>query len=178
MRPAWYATWWGWLRPRLKRFSRGPVAPAIRRSLKTLLLEYHVVYGHDPSRLHLAPSSVVNNALFNTVSGHITVGDYVFFGFNVCILTGTHDYRRTNPSRQEAVLDAVNDIVIEPGAWLATNVTVIGPCKIGEWSVVAAGSVVTSDVPPYTVVAGVPARVIKTIPQEKDDPAGTMSSAI
>lgn len=153
---------WARLRPWLKRFARGPLAPAIRRALKTLLLEYYVVYG-DRSRLHLHTSAVVNNALFNTVSGHITVSEHAFFGFNVCVLTGTHDYTRVDASRQEAVLDPVNDVVIEPGAWLATNVTVIGPCRIGEWAVVAAGSVVTRDVPPYTVVGGVPAKPIKRI---------------
>lgn len=153
---------WGRLRPWLKRFAQGPLAPAIRRALKTLLLEYYVVYG-DHSRLHLHASAVVNNALFNTVSGHITVNEQAFFGFNVCVLTGTHDYTRVDASRQEAVLDPVNDIVIGSGAWLASNVTVIGPCRIGEWAVVAAGSVVTKDVAPYTVVGGVPAKPLKTI---------------
>jgi acetyltransferase-like isoleucine patch superfamily enzyme len=105
----------------------------------------------------------VNNALFNTVSGRIDIGEHVFFGFNVSVLTGTHDYTRLDPSRKDAVLEPVNDISIGEGAWLATNVTVLGPCHIGEWSVVAAGSLVRSDVPPYAIVAGVPARVIRDI---------------
>jgi acetyltransferase-like isoleucine patch superfamily enzyme len=155
-------SWQRRVRPRVKAFFHGPAAPLIRRALKTLLLEYYVVYG-DQRRLRLAESARVNNALFNTVSGHIDVGEHVFFGFNVCLLTGTHDYRRTDPSRQDAVLEAVNDISIREGAWLASNVTVLGPCRIGEWSVVAAGSLVRADVPPYTVVAGAPARVVRNI---------------
>jgi acetyltransferase-like isoleucine patch superfamily enzyme len=55
------------------------------------------------------------------------------------------------------------DIVIRRGAWLASNVTVIGPCEIGENSVVAAGSVVTGDVAPNCLYAGVPARFVKEI---------------
>jgi acetyltransferase-like isoleucine patch superfamily enzyme len=151
--------WKDGLRPQVRAFMHGPAAPLIRRVLKTILLEYYVVYG-DESRLRLQPSTQVNNALFNTVSGNIDVGEHVFFGFNVCVLTGTHDYRRLDPSRMDAVLDPVNDISIGEGAWIATNATILGPCRIGEWSVVAAGSLVRSDVPPYAIAAGVPAKVV------------------
>jgi acetyltransferase-like isoleucine patch superfamily enzyme len=162
VRSAGARVWDRLLRGRIKGFVRGPMAPLIRRVLKSLLLEYHLIYG-DPDRLKLPDSARVNNALFNTVSGHISVGENVFFGFNVCILTGTHDYTRLDQSRQDAILDAVNDISIGDGAWLATNVTVIGPCRIGEWAVVAAGALVREDVPAYTVVAGTPARVVKQL---------------
>jgi acetyltransferase-like isoleucine patch superfamily enzyme len=156
------SVWRRWLRSRVKGFVHGPAAPLVRRALKTLLLEYYIVYG-DEDRLTLPASTRVNNALFNTVSGRIDVGEHVFFGFNVCVLTGTHDYTRLDPSRKDAVLESINDISIGEGAWLATNVTVLGPCRIGEWSVVAAGSLVRSDVPPYAVVAGAPARVVKLL---------------
>lgn len=168
-------TWRRFMRPRVKALFHGPLAPLIRRVLKTVLLEYYVVYG-DQSRLSLPASTRVNNALFNTASGRIDVGEHVFFGFNVCVLTGTHDYRRTDPSRQNAVLEEVNNISIGEGAWLATNVTVLGPCRIGEWSVVAAGSLVRSDVPPYTVVAGSPARVVREI--ARDQPSARASSNV
>lgn len=156
------SVWRRFLRDRIRACTRGPLAPVIRRLLKSLLLEYHLVYG-DPGRLELPASARVNNALFNTVSGTITVGESVFFGFNVCVLTGTHDYTRLDRSRQDAILEPLNDISIGEGAWLATNVTVVGPCRIGEWAVVAAGSLVRGDVPPYTVVAGSPARVVKRL---------------
>ena len=55
------------------------------------------------------------------------------------------------------------DVVIGDGVWLASHVLVLGPVKIGEHSVVAGGSLVREDVPPYTVVAGRPAKVVKTI---------------
>lgn len=56
-----------------------------------------------------------------------------------------------------------NYIVIEEGAWIASNVTVLGPCKIGKHSVVAAGAVVKGDVPSYHIVAGIPAKIVKKI---------------
>lgn len=143
------------------------MAPIIRRVLKTFLLEFYIVYG-PTERLKLGSDTQVNNAIFNTVSGTIKVGDEAFFGFNVCVLTGRHDYSRVDRTRQDAELEAVNNIEIGRGAWLATNVTVLGPSCIGEWAVVSAGSLVRGDVPPYAVVAGVPARLVRWI----EDPSG------
>jgi acetyltransferase-like isoleucine patch superfamily enzyme len=123
-----------------------------------------VVFG-PPSRLVVAPTAVVNNALFNTVSGRIVVEDHAFFGHNVCILTGTHDVAVLGPGRQHAIPSGGRDVAIRTGAWVASNATVVGPCVIGEHAVVAAGAVVVGDVPPFTIVGGVPARVIGQVPR-------------
>jgi maltose O-acetyltransferase len=53
--------------------------------------------------------------------------------------------------------------VIGEGVWLASHVLVLGPVTIGDHAVVAGGSLVREDVAPYTVVAGRPAKVVKTI---------------
>lgn len=123
-----------------------------------------LVFG-DRSRLLLAPTAIVNNALFNTTSGRIRVGEYAFFGHNVCVLTGTHDVAALGPSRQSAIPNDGRDIVIEAGAWVASNATILGPCVIGEHAVVAAGAVVTADVPAFRIVGGVPARIIGEVPR-------------
>ncbi|MBX9853873.1 MAG: hypothetical protein K2X86_19190 [Cytophagaceae bacterium] len=54
-------------------------------------------------------------------------------------------------------------LIIEDGVWVASKATILRGVKIGEGAVIAAGAVVTKDVPPYTVVAGVPAKVIKKL---------------
>lgn len=126
------------------------------------LLTRPMVYG-DPARLSLHPTSVVNNALFNLSSGRIIVGAHAFFGHNVVILTGTHDITKFGSERQNAVPRAGRDVVIGEGAWLSTNVTVVGPCTIGEHAVVGVASLVLQDVEPYTVVAGSPSRVTSVI---------------
>ena len=54
-------------------------------------------------------------------------------------------------------------IKIGKHVWIGSNATVLQGVTIGDWSVVAAGAVVTMDVPPMTVVGGVPAKILKTI---------------
>jgi hypothetical protein len=126
------------------------------------------VYG-DPAKLHVAPTAVVNDALFNLSSGEITVGEWAFFGHGVSVLTGTHDWRTFGKERQTAVPKSGRDVVIEEGVWVSSGATVVGPCRIGANAVVGVGAVVLSDVAPYEIVAGVPARVIRTIPHEEPD---------
>jgi acetyltransferase-like isoleucine patch superfamily enzyme len=123
----------------------------------------YLVHG-DRARLHIHPTAVVNNALFNVGSGDITVGEYAFFGHGVSVLTGTHDINKFGRERQLAIPRSGRDIVIGEGAWLASNVLVLGPCVIGAHAVVGGGSLVLGDVAPYTIVAGSPARVLRTIP--------------
>jgi acetyltransferase-like isoleucine patch superfamily enzyme len=127
----------------------------------------YLVHG-DKARLRIHPTAVVNNALFNVGSGDITVGEYAFFGHNVSVLTGTHDITKFGRERQLAIPRSGRDIVIGEGAWVASNAMVLGPCVIGAHAVVGGGSLVMGDVEPYTIVAGSPARVLRTIPRPGD----------
>jgi acetyltransferase-like isoleucine patch superfamily enzyme len=52
-------------------------------------------------RLHISKKSIKNNYYVNTNSGNVYIGDNVFFGKNVCIITGTHDYNKFNKDRIE-----------------------------------------------------------------------------
>ncbi len=122
----------------------------------------------DPARVKLAPNLAPNNCLFNTSSGEIRVEEDVCFGHNVCLLTGTHDIRKKGRDRITSFPDSGHDIVVRKGAWLSSNVTVLGPCEIGENAVIAAGSVVLDDVRPDSLYAGTPARFIKSIEYDED----------
>src|ERR687898_502749 len=96
----------------------------------------------------------------------IAVGEYAFFGHNVSVLTGTHDINTFGRERQLAIPRSGRDIVIGEGAWVASNAMVLGPCVIGAHAVVGGGSLVLGDVEPYTIVAGSPAKVLRTIPHD------------
>jgi glycosyltransferase involved in cell wall biosynthesis/acetyltransferase-like isoleucine patch superfamily enzyme len=126
-----------------------------------------MVYG-DPARLHVSPTAIVNNALFNLSSGEITVGEFAFFGHNVSVLTGTHDWTKFGAERQVAVPQSGRNVVIEEGVWVSSNAIVVAPCRIGAHAVVGVGALVLGDVEPYTIVAGNPARVLRTIPRPGD----------
>jgi acetyltransferase-like isoleucine patch superfamily enzyme len=134
----------------------------LRDVFSYVVLTTPLIYG-DKQRLILSTSAVVNNALFNLASGNIYVGEDVIFGHGVSVLTGTHRLAEVGRDRTAAVPRSGRDIVIEDGAWLASNVTVLGNVRVGRNAVVAAGSVVTRDVPPGALVAGVPARLVRML---------------
>lgn len=92
----------------------------------------------------------------------ITIGDDVLIGPNVSLVTSEHPVA---PSQRQAFLLG-RPIVVERGVWIAAGATILGGVTIGENSVVAAGSVVTRDVPANTLVGGNPAQVIRSIEGE------------
>jgi acetyltransferase-like isoleucine patch superfamily enzyme len=95
--------------------------------------------------------------------GQVTIEDNVFFGHEVMILTGAHDYNKFGLDRQLSVMEG-KPVTIKTGVWIASRAIILPGVIVGEHSVVGAGAVVTKNVPPYTIVAGNPAKVIKTIP--------------
>jgi acetyltransferase-like isoleucine patch superfamily enzyme len=103
----------------------------------------------------------------STVIGPVTMHDHSFTGQN-CLISGLiHNYE--DPSMQ--IIDqgvSVAPVVIGRGAYLGAHVAVVAGVTIGEHSVVGAGSVVTRDVPAWTVVAGVPARAVKRYDFEQE----------
>lgn len=139
--------------------------PKTEAFVKNVVLNKPLVFESidGSNMLDIAENAVVNNAVFNLSSGHIRVEEWAFFGHEVKLLTGTHDASRFGRERQVTIPTHGRDICIGRGAWVGTGAIILGPCTIGENAVVAAGSVVTHDVPPYSVVGGVPARIIKMV---------------
>jgi acetyltransferase-like isoleucine patch superfamily enzyme len=147
---------------RLKRFVAWILSNTLGRYIdRCIVLDFHT-FG-DRSRLRIDPSARVYGAHFNTSSGDIVIERNAYFGPNVTIVTGVHDYGQFGLGRNRSVPTSGHDVIIKEGAWIAASATVLGPCQIGEHAVVAAGAVVTKDVAPYTMVAGVPARPIRDL---------------
>ena len=101
------------------------------------------------------------NVYINACSGGtIRIGDDVIVGPNVVMRASDHAFDDvTRPMRDQGHTAGV--IVIDDDVWLGANVTVVGGVRIGRGAVVAAGAVVSKDVEPYTIVGGVPARLIR-----------------
>jgi acetyltransferase-like isoleucine patch superfamily enzyme len=100
---------------------------------------------------------VNQNCTFYDLGG-LDIADDVMIGPNVSLITSGHP---VEPSRRRDTI--AKPIAIERNVWIATGATIIGGVTVGENSVVAAGAVVTKDVPPNTLVGGNPARVIRSI---------------
>jgi len=103
---------------------------------------------------------VNQNCTFYDLGG-LDIADDVMIGPNVSIITTGHPLEPSQ--RRAATIGMRMPIVIEKRVWIAASATIIGGVTVGENSVIAAGSVVTKDVPPNTLVGGNPARVIRSI---------------
>jgi len=107
----------------------------------------------------------------------ISVGNNITIGNNVriagdCYLAGYPGHPVNAKSRALGEPDTdsqVGDIILEEDVWLATGVKVMPGVTIGRGTIVAAGSVVTKNLPRYVLAAGAPARIIKSIEDENND---------
>ena len=104
----------------------------------------------------------INSGCHFQDQGGIEIGDGALIGHNVVLATINHDL---NPKENRKNHYAA--IKIGAHVWIGSNATVLPGVTIGDYAVVAAGAVVTRDVPAMTVVGGVPARVLKTIQEEE-----------
>jgi acetyltransferase-like isoleucine patch superfamily enzyme len=135
---------------------------SLRPIFEELSLTSYKVYGCS-KRLRIHETAKVSNALFNTYSGEISIDSHSFAGHNVSFLTGSHDYRLKNLDRMFNIPTEGRDICIGKGVWIGSNSTILGPCTIGDNSVVAAGSVVVGDITANSLFGGTPAKLIKKI---------------
>ena len=112
------------------------------------------VYVMQPSRVSIGEYSHVNRGCTLDARGGLTIGNSVSVSHDVRLMTGGHDAQSQN------FCGMFKPITIDDYAWLGVGCTVLQGVHIGEGAVVAAGAVVTKDVEPYTIVAGVPARKV------------------
>ena len=119
----------------------------------------------DFSAVNNAVGSVVIGSssrigLSNVLIGPVTIGNDVILAQNVVVSGLNHNYSDINtPVRKQGV--NMHETIIEDGAWIGANTVITAGVKIGRNSVIAAGSVVTKEVPAFSVAAGNPARLLK-----------------
>ena len=163
------------------KFNRIPVRQAKRkqRTLEKLIpsaqgnelavfAPFYCEYGVN---IHVGKECFFNyNCILLDVSP-ITLGNGVWLGANVTLATPNHPLiaeERLNVDYPDGRhdLEYSAPITIKDGCWICSGATICGGVTIGENSVVAAGAVVTKDVPANSMVAGVPAKVIRTIDEQ------------
>lgn len=111
-------------------------------------------------RLSVGKLCHFNVSCFFDLCGPIEIGDAVAFGPEVMLITGRHEIGHAE--RREGPLSPA-PITICDGAWLGARALILPGVTVGAGSIVAAGAVVTRDVPPNTVVGGSPAKIIRDL---------------
>ncbi|MBR5540014.1 MAG: acyltransferase [Clostridia bacterium] len=144
-------------------------APGIRRSFGAC--GKNVMFTKNSSitgvrNLYVGNNVSLSSATILCTRAKLIIGDDVMFGPHVTVVTG--DHRIDIPDRpmisikdSEKMPENDQDVVIENDVWVGANATILKGVTIGTGSVISAGAVVTKDVPPFSIVGGVPAKVIK-----------------
>lgn len=121
----------------------------------TLLPPFYVDYG---KHIEIGKGCFIQQCCTFFGRGGITLGENVLVGPKVNIITINHD---PDPENRSATYG--RPVVIGDNVWIGINSTILPRVSIGCGAIIGANSVVTKDVPPMTVVAGNPARIIKTL---------------
>lgn len=116
-----------------------------------------------PENIEIDDFSGVNDYCFIEGGVSVKIGKWVRLGPHVSILTMNHVYQsRKIPIKQQGL--EKKPVVIDDDVWIGINSVILPGVTIGKGAVVAAGSIVTKDVEPYSIVGGIPAKHIKMRP--------------
>lgn len=121
----------------------------------TVFTPFHTNFGKF---ITIGKNVFINHGCSFLDLGGITIEDDVLIGPNVQLITENHPI---NPAERKSLVLA--SILIKKNAWIGAGAIILPGVTVGENSVVAAGAVVTKDVPDNTVVAGVPAKIVKDL---------------
>ena len=100
--------------------------------------------------------------LHNTIIGPVKIGSHVNLAQGITVTALNHNFDDTNKRIDEQGI-STNAVTIEDDVWIGANAVILPGVTIGSHCVVAAGAVVTKDVPPHSLVAGVPAKIIRQL---------------
>lgn len=139
------------IRERLSDIIGEPIDPST-----TIFTPFHTNFGRF---IQLGKNVFINHACSFLDLGGITIEDGVMIGPRVNIVSESHPLE---PAKRQTLV--LNRVLIKRNAWIGAAATILPGVIIGENAVVAAGALVSKDVPDNAVVAGVPARVVKTLP--------------
>jgi acetyltransferase-like isoleucine patch superfamily enzyme len=129
--------------------------------------------GNPCELLSIGEETLVTGGLHLDLGAPVRIGNLVRIGHDVSLLTINH---AVGPAYLRAGTSYCEGIVVEDGCWLASRCMVLPGVMIGKGAIVAAGAVVTRDVPPHTLVAGIPARVVRQLSEEGEPASGELNA--
>lgn len=131
---------------------------ALNRQRVTILPGYTAT---SIEKIRFGSDVLLSHGVFLQGAGGLMFGSRIMVGPSVSFITAGHDLATREPTTAP--------ISIEDGVWVGANAMILPGVTVGKGAVVAAGAVVSRDVPPNVVVAGVPARVLSGVPGTTDD---------
>lgn len=143
---------------------RALVSKLIGKPVDESFMMFPPFYTDCGKNITICKNVFINSGCRFQDQGGITIGDGALIGHNAVLATLNHDF---SPTKRGNLHPA--PIVIGKNVWLGANVTVISGVTIGDNSVIAAGAVVTKDVPGNVVAGGVPAKIIKKLENASND---------
>ena len=138
------------IRELFSRLSGKPVDPSFR-----IFPPFYTDFGKN---IHVGKNVFINACCHFQDQGGITLGDDCLIGHNVVFATLNHFIEPTERASMHPA-----PIVLGKKVWVGSNSTILQGVTIGDNSIIAAGSVVTKDVPANTIVGGVPARILRNL---------------
>ena len=128
--------------------------------LKNTIIECTGVIRQLGEGLIIGNNVGIGQNCFFQVRGQVNIGNNVIFGPGVSIFSENHNFSDLNQYINEQG-ETRKGVIIENGVWIGSGSIILDGITVGNNSIIAAGSVVNKDVPSYTIVGGVPAKVIK-----------------
>ena len=131
------------------------------------IMPFSMIVSLEGGKIEIAEGATVSMYSRVAARGYVRIGKYVEMGPNCFIADFNHAYSDIScPVKLQGNVfipkeDGCPNVEIGDGSWLGTHVVIAGNVRIGKHCVIGANSVVTKDIPDYSVAAGVPAKVIK-----------------
>jgi acetyltransferase-like isoleucine patch superfamily enzyme len=116
--------------------------------------------GSLPDLLSVGPGCHITGPVHIDLAAPVRIGARVYMGYEIMILTVDHEI---GDPEQRCAGRVARGITIDDGAWIGSRVVILPGVHVGKGAVVAAGAVVTRNVPPQAMVAGVPARFVRDL---------------
>jgi acetyltransferase-like isoleucine patch superfamily enzyme len=149
-----------WGTPVISNLGRLLIGNRVR--LRSTVVAIEIGVGHG-ALLEIGDNVLINYGCSLGVTQHVRIGNRANIGTHVTVIDNS--FHEIDPNRRNEAPPSA-PVILEENVWLATRVIVLPGVTIGANSVVGAGSVVTHDIPPNVLAAGLPARVIRSIAGE------------
>jgi acetyltransferase-like isoleucine patch superfamily enzyme len=146
---------------RLNALSKGGIIGGENISIRSgSIIDCTGVYSELGEKLIIGNNVGISENCFIQVRGNVEIGDDVIIGPNSSIFSENHNFQNNKVLIREQGVSR-KGVKIEKGVWIGARVVILDGVTVGENSIIAAGSLVNNEVLPFSIVGGVPARLIK-----------------